>query len=163
GFSGHLKQIAPSHRDRDVRLGMAVSRVMYLLRQSLAVALTPRCPRLISGSGNQLRAPSQTLQNQPSFRRSGDKRAQEHAFGPMVRTSFAPPLDTLGEDAQVVAASIRIPLCACLANVLRAWGGDRRPEPFDRTLGPLCLGTAPIADGLELGNALLQHRVAGSA
>ena len=47
-------------------------------------------------------------------------------------------------------------LRACLANVLRV---DARPEPVDRILGPLCVGAGLIADRLELGNTVLQHRV----
>ena len=42
---------------------------------------------------------------------------------------------------------------------MSACGGDVRPEPFDRVLGPLCVSTGLIADHLELGNSVLQHRV----
>jgi hypothetical protein len=34
-----------------------------------------------------------------------------------------------------------------------------RPEPIKRTLGPLSVGAGLIADRLQLGNAVLQHRV----
>src|SRR4030081_2758137 len=43
-------------------------------------------------------------------------------------------------------------LRAVLANVLRA-------EPIKRPLGPLSIGAGLIADGLQLGNAVLQHVV----
>jgi hypothetical protein len=46
-------------------------------------------------------------------------------------------------------------LRACPANVLRVL----RCDPFDRALGPLCVGAGPIADGFQFSNALLQHRV----
>ena len=36
---------------------------------------------------------------------------------------------------------------------------DARPEPIQRTLGPLSVGAGLIADGLQLGNSVLQHRV----
>src|SRR6516162_3273892 len=44
-----------------------------------------------------------------------------------------------------------MPLRACLANA--------RPKPIERTLGPLCVGPGLVADGPELGHALLEHRV----
>src|SRR5260370_42093279 len=36
---------------------------------------------------------------------------------------------------------------------------DARPESFQRTLGPLRVSACLIADGLQLGNAVFQHRV----
>jgi hypothetical protein len=36
---------------------------------------------------------------------------------------------------------------------------DARPEPLDRIFGPLCVRAGLIADRLELGDSLLQHRV----
>ena len=45
-------------------------------------------------------------------------------------------------------------LRAVLANDFRVRGA----EPFDRTLGPLCIGAGLIPDGLQLGNAILQHQ-----
>jgi hypothetical protein len=41
-------------------------------------------------------------------------------------------------------------LRACLANVLRACGVISA-EPFDRALGPLCVGASLIPDRLQLG------------
>jgi hypothetical protein len=34
-----------------------------------------------------------------------------------------------------------------------------RPSPIKHTLGPLCVGAGLIADGLQLGYAVLEHRV----
>jgi hypothetical protein len=36
---------------------------------------------------------------------------------------------------------------------------DARPEPLDRILGPVCVRAGLIADHLELGDSILQHRV----
>ncbi len=36
---------------------------------------------------------------------------------------------------------------------------DARPEPIERALGPLCVGAGLIADGLQLGHTLLEHRI----
>ncbi len=38
-------------------------------------------------------------------------------------------------------------------------GRDGRSDPFKGTLGPLRIGVGLFADGLQLGNAVLQHRV----
>jgi hypothetical protein len=50
-------------------------------------------------------------------------------------------------------------LRACLANVLKDLPCDARPEPIQRTLGPLSVSTGLIADGFQFNNAILQHRV----
>ncbi len=71
--------------------------------------------------------------------------------------------DALGECAKVIAA-----IAAGLgAHALAGLPGKRferlrcdvRSDPFKRTLGPLCVGVGLIANGLQLGNAALQHRV----
>src|SRR5215471_3051021 len=36
---------------------------------------------------------------------------------------------------------------------------DARPEPIERTLGPLCVGAGLITDASEVGHALLEHRI----
>jgi hypothetical protein len=33
------------------------------------------------------------------------------------------------------------------------------PAPIQRTLGPLCVGPSLVADGLQLGHALLEQRI----
>jgi len=68
----------------------------------------------------------------------------------------------LSERAEVIAA-----VAALGAHALAGLPGEcfedvrcnARPEPFERTLGPLCVGVGLIADGLELRNAVLEHRV----
>ena len=42
---------------------------------------------------------------------------------------------------------------------LEGVGCDARPGALDRLLGAPCVGAGLIADGLELGNAVLQHWV----
>src|SRR5262245_57177836 len=42
-------------------------------------------------------------------------------------------------------------LRAVLANVLRARGGDARPEPFQRALGPLSVGAGLVVCGSGAG------------
>jgi hypothetical protein len=34
---------------------------------------------------------------------------------------------------------------------------DAEPSPIQRALGPLCIGTVLVADGLQLGHALLEQ------
>jgi hypothetical protein len=34
-----------------------------------------------------------------------------------------------------------------------------RPSPIERALGPLCVSAGLVADGLQLGYALLEHRI----
>jgi hypothetical protein len=38
-------------------------------------------------------------------------------------------------------------------------GCDARPELIKRVLGPLCVGAALVANGLQLDRALLEHRI----
>ncbi|WP_454627266.1 hypothetical protein [Bradyrhizobium cenepequi] len=42
---------------------------------------------------------------------------------------------------------------------LESLGCDARPSPIQRTLGPICVGAALVADGLQLGHALLEQRI----
>ena len=50
-------------------------------------------------------------------------------------------------------------LRACLAKVLSGLRCDARPSPIERALGPLSVSAGLVADGLQLGHALLEHRV----
>jgi hypothetical protein len=38
-------------------------------------------------------------------------------------------------------------------------GCDARPSPIERTLGPLCVSAGLVADGLQLGHAILEQRI----
>ena len=38
-------------------------------------------------------------------------------------------------------------------------GCDARSSPIESTLGPLCVSAGLVADGLQLGHALFEHRI----
>jgi hypothetical protein len=50
-------------------------------------------------------------------------------------------------------------LRACLAKVFSVCGVITRPDAVNRVLGPLCVSAGLVADGLQLGDAILEHRV----
>ena len=50
-------------------------------------------------------------------------------------------------------------LAGCPGKCLESLRCDSRSGPFDRVLGPLCVGSGLIADGLQVCHAFLEHRI----
>src|SRR5262249_53453079 len=95
--------------------------------------------------------------------RCGDERAQQYAFRPHDANFFRVHLDALRERAEVVATVAAAVGSHSFAGLrgerFESLRRDARPEPIERTLGPLCVSAGLITDGPKLGHTLFEHRV----
>src|SRR5215510_1359123 len=102
----------------------------------------------------------------PPFLRSKRRRALRRSslFEPMMRISFASTSTRSRERAQVVAAVAAglgpHPPAGLPGESLEGLRcDDGGAAALDRILGPLCVDAGLVADGLELGNAVREHRI----